>query len=1079
LQCHAPIARDAKFCGECGARVGDNPITTAPGEPKAARPAGERRQLTVVFCDLVGSTPLSQQFDPEDWRDIVAQYHQTVRAAVERFSGHVAQELGDGLLAYFGWPAAREDDAERAIRAGLTMLDAIEPLNEKLALSDGTRLAVRVGMHTGPVVVGEGGQIFGETANIAARVQSVAEPETVVVTSATQRLVPGMFVAEDRGPHELKGVRDPVVLFRIVRPSGVRSRLAIAAGRLTRFVGRELELATLVDRWERAVDGEGQNVLIVGEAGVGKSRLAYELRERLATTPHTWLECGATPFTDGTPFHPVIALVTQGLALTPADTTAKKLEKIEIGLRDLATPEHVALLADFLDLPPPTPVGLNPDVQRRKTMELLAQWSLAISTVQPLVLLVEDLHWCDASSLELLGRIIAQSATARVLFVATARPEFTAPWPARSNLTMLQLARLTKRQAREMVTTLLVEAVSSETLETLVARADGVPLYVEELTKSVAEPGAARSADAIPTTLAGSLMSRLDRLTTAKEVAQRAAVIGREFDYPLLAAVAEMDEAGLRHGLARLVDAEVVFQRGEPPDATYTFKHALVQEAAYESLLKRTRQQLHGRVVDVLVSDFPELVDAAPDVVARHAESAGRVDAAITYLQRAGEQSQARSAHEEAIGHLRHAIALLTTCPENEARQTREAVLQLSLAGSLRPARGIAHPDCGAAYERACVLCEAAGDTRRLGLALGGLASFCSNGGNPERGRQLASRVLTIAESSGDGELLLLGNLELGTAEHWHGRYASAVPHLGAAHELYAAQRRSAIGSTIRGDTVAMPLSYLDPGVIALGLGGWALWTVGWPDRGLARAQAAVALARELQDSFNVAFALTVEAVVHSLRRDLTAQAERGHEAVVLSEANGFPLFLGVGQVFYGSARALSGDVAAVEDVLAGLAVSGETGFQAGAPSMLFRLAEAHMAGEQLADARAAVELALAVAAETGQLHFDAELHRLQGEILLKAVDNREGGVGDTGVAEECFQRALETARAQGARSFELRAATSLARLWRDQGKRVAARDLLAPIHAWFAEGFETGDLIDAGALLREITVIAGHSAAR
>src|SRR6185295_8804836 len=437
---------------------------------------------------------------------------------------------------------------------------------------DGTRLAVRVGMHTGPVVIADGGEVFGETPNIAARVQGAAEPDTVVVTAATLRLVAGIFVLEDHGPQALKGVREPVTLYRVVQPSGVRSRLDVAAGRLTKFVGRDVELATLVDRWERAADGAGQNVLIVGEAGVGKSRLAYQLRERLTSIPHTWLECGASPYTEGTPFHPVIALVAQGLGFTAADTPAEKVEKIARGLRDLATPESVGLLADFLGLPPPTPLTLNPDVQRRKTMELLAQWNLAISAIQPLVLLVEDLHWCDASSLELLGRIIAQSATARVLFVATARPEFTAPWPARSNLTTLQLTRLTKRQAREMVTTLVGETVSAEMLEALVVRADGVPLYVEELTKAVAEPGAVRGADAIPSTLAGSLMARLDRLSTAKEVAQRAAVLGREFAYPLLAATAGLDEAALRQGLVRLVDAEIVFGRGEPPEATYTFK---------------------------------------------------------------------------------------------------------------------------------------------------------------------------------------------------------------------------------------------------------------------------------------------------------------------------------------------------------------------------------------------------------------------------------------------------------------------------------------------------------------------------
>jgi hypothetical protein len=420
----------------------------------------------------------------------------------------------------------------------------------------------------------------------------------VVTSGTTLRLAPGIFVTEDLGALTLRGVPEPVPAHRVVQPSGVRSRLDVAAGHLTRFVGREIELATLVERWERAADGEGQNVLVVGEAGVGKSRLAYELRERLATIPHSWLECSASPYTEGTPFHPVIALVSQGLAFDGGYDGGEDREGRAWAPR--ARPPRMSRSGGLPRPAAPTPLALNPDVQRRKTMELLAQWNLALAAIQPLVLLVEDLHWCDASSLELLGRIIAQSATARVLFVATARPEFTVPWPARSNLTTVQLARLTKRQAREMVTTLVGETLPAETLEALVVRADGVPLYVEELTKAVAEPGAARGADAIPTTLAGSLMARLDRLSAAKEVAQRAAVLGREFGCPLLAAVTGMDDAGLRRELARLVDAEIVFQRGEPPEASARSSHALVQEAAYESLLKRTRQRLHGQVVDVL-----------------------------------------------------------------------------------------------------------------------------------------------------------------------------------------------------------------------------------------------------------------------------------------------------------------------------------------------------------------------------------------------------------------------------------------------------------------------------------------------
>ncbi len=508
-------------------------------------------------------------------------------------------------------------------------------------------------------------------------------------------------MVEDLGPQALKGVREPVRLYRVVQPSGVRSRLAVAAGRLTRFVGREVELATLVERWGRARAGQGQNVVVLGEAGVGKSRLVYQLRERLAAVPHTWLECGATPYTAGTPFHPVIALVAQGLAFAPEDTAAEKVEKVERGLGGLATAQTVALLADLVGLPQPKRLQLSPELQRRKTIELMAQWTLAISALQPLVLLVEDLHWCDPSSLELLGHLVAQSPTARVLLLVTARPDFTPPWPAGEHTTTLPLPRLTERETRDMVMALAGEVLPVGTLDALVARADGVPLYVEELTRSVVEPGTTRNVEAIPATLADSLMGRLDRLSATKEVAQRAAVLGREFTYPLLAAVPGLEEAAPRHGLARLVEAEIVFARGEPPAATYTFKHALVQEAAYGSLLKRTRQQLHARVAQVLEERFPERVASEPELIARHYDQAGLAMPAIAYYQRAGERAAERSANEEAIGHLRRALALVGTLPETRERQQRELGLQMAIGAPLGASRGISHPECEGAYARA------------------------------------------------------------------------------------------------------------------------------------------------------------------------------------------------------------------------------------------------------------------------------------------------------------------------------------------------------------------------------------------
>src|SRR6202158_4731834 len=757
-----PQVRDEHATPIAAAARGSQAITAAEGE---------RRQLTVLFCDLVGSTPLSQQLDAGGWRDVISRYERAATEAVEKFGGHVAKNLGDGLLIYFGWPTAREDDPERAVRAGLAIVEGVKGLAVKVlgeepsSLTPNTltpnTLSVRVGMHTGPVVIADGGEVFGETANVAARVQGAAEPDTVVITAATQRLVAGLFIVEERGAQHLKGVREPVTLYRVVQPSGVRSRLAVAAGRLTRFVGRDIELATLVDRWERAQDGEGQNIVVLGEAGVGKSRLVYQLHEHLAAVPHTWLECGATPYTEGTPFHPVIALVAQGLAFAPEDTATEKLGKLEANLRTLAaTPETVALLADFLGLPPPTRLQLSPELQRRKTIDLLAQWTLSLSAVQPLVLFVEDLHWCDVSTLELLGHLIAQSPTARVLLLATARPEFAPPWPARSNLTTVQLARLTKRQARDMIAGVMsldtrpekmaatrdeqfgsggseatpftpssgpasaprIEGLPADVIDALVTRADGVPLFVEELTKAVIEPGAAHGVEAIPARLADSLMGRRDRLPVGTRVAQRAAVLGRDFGYPLLAAMVGMDEAALRQGLGRLIDAEILFARGEPPAAAYTFKHALIQETAYQSLLKRTRQQLHARVAQVLEERFPERVASEPEVVARHYDQAGLVAQATAHYQRAGERATQRSANEEAIGHLRRALDLVATLPEMRERHQMELGLQMALGVPLAAVRGWSHPEFERTFARARALASPIGDAPELSRVLWGVS---------------------------------------------------------------------------------------------------------------------------------------------------------------------------------------------------------------------------------------------------------------------------------------------------------------------------------------------------------------------
>lgn len=1019
----------------------------------AERVGGERRQLTILFCDLVGSTEIASKLDPEDWQDVLRTYQSRATAVIARYGGHVAQYLGDGLLVYFGWPKTYDDAAERAVRAGLGLVDVAATME-----AEGTSLVVRVGLHTGPVVVGElGGEgrsetlALGDVPNVASRVQVAATPGTVFVSAATQRLVAGMFVVEDQGPTWIAGLGEPMTLYRVVRPSGVRSRLDAAVGRLTRFVGREVELATLAERWERAQDGEGQNVLVLGEAGVGKSRLAYQLRERLAEVPHTWLECGASPFTQGTPFHPFLTLASQAFAFPPDARPEAKRARIRIGLGTLASPEAVALVADFLGVPSSTALAMSPDLQRRKTIDLLAQWSLAQSEVQPLVLVVEDLHWCDASSLELLGRLLAQSATARILLLTTARSEFTPPWPARENTTTISLARLTRRQAREMIAALNGGLLPSDTQEALVARADGVPLFLEELTKPVVQPGAARDVAAIPATLADSLLARLDRLSAAKDVAQRAAVLGREFAYPVLAAISELDEMSLCQCLATLVEAEIVFVRGEPPDATYTFKHALVQEAACESLLKRTRQMLHGRVVDVLVERFPTRAAAEPELVARHAEAAGRIGDAIDFYQRAGDRAQARSAHQESIRHFEQAIALLGARSDDPERDAREVALQLALADSRVVALGYTNPAVEAPLERARVLGEALGESRRLGFALSGLAVYAYNCGRAERACSLGARALEIAERTDDSALLVRAHCDLGQALVYRGDFASSLTHLEAALALHDP------GAPHDGTWATG-----NPGVRALSASGWVLWALGHPDRALTRAREGVARARALAHPFSVAHALLFETVVHALRRDVNAQRETAAEVIALSEAQGFPFWRGVGMTFHAAARVTAGEVEAVADVRAGFALTATAGSRGGAPAALAQLAQAFLAAGLLEEAETAVEGGLALSAQTGQPVFDSVLHQLKARTIL-AFGRAPSD------AERAFRDAIEIARRQQAKSFELRAAISLAQLLRDRNAREEARDLLAPLYFWFTEGFDTADLVAARAVLESL----------
>jgi class 3 adenylate cyclase len=1088
--CGSEVKPTARYCSACGARQGERealpPAEVHEGAEsfgsqvaQATPPDAERRHLTVMFSDLVGSTALAQRLDDEDLREVMRGYYDACAETVRRYEGYIANYLGDGLLVYFGYPRAHEDDSERAVRAALDMLAQLTgELNGKLEVERGHRLAARIGIHTGPVVVGDLGRgargeamALGETVNMAARLQTVAAPDAVVISAATRRLVRGIFVLEDLGPQRLKGIAEPVVAYRVLQPTGVRSRLDLGQGTLTPFVGRELELGVLLDRWERVEDREGQTVLVVADPGVGKSRLIYQLRERLADEPHTWLECRCSPYTEQSALQPVIELLQQGLSFQPVDTAEEKIGKLERALRfaGLLLPETVPLFAELLSVPLTAayqPVQMSAEVKRRKTLEALVAWILALGEVQPVMVLVEDLHWCDPSSLELLGQLIEQAPTARLMLVCTARPEFEPPWPPRSSLTPMHLSRLTKRKAQEMLEGLssgrsLPEAV----VAAIVARADGIALYVEELAHMVLESGLVVAREggyellgplkelAIPATLQDSLMARLDRLSAAKEVAQRAAVCGREFSYGLLMAIAELDEPTLRQGLARLAEAELLFHRGEPPDATYTFKHALIQEAAYQSLLKRTQQTLHARVARVLEERFPERAATEPEVVARHYEAAGLAEPASAHYLRAGAQAAERSAHGEAIVHLRKGLALLETLPESAERSARDIQLQLTLAPSLAAVRGYSHPETEAAYERARAVSDATSDRARLGSALVGLSMLYSTRGEIDRGMELAERLLEIARATGDEALLLAAQVRLAFPQYFQGKFVLSLEGFDRAVELYDPSRHYALASQYMGDQ----------GVIAHGYAAWSLWFLGYPDRALCRAREAVELGRKVAHPFSLILAICWEAALHSLRRDPDPQRVLAAEAIALSEAQSFPLWLGLGKAFHGAALAAAAATdSAVTEVAEGVALAAGTGNQAGAPFLIGLLAEAHRAAGHYAEALSVAQMGLAVSEQTGQRFWDAELHRLMGDVLLQSQADCQDEI------ERFYDRALEIARAQNAKSLELRALMSLTR-FRGPGARAAeTRSLLSQIHSTFTEGFDTRDLREATVLLEQ-----------
>jgi class 3 adenylate cyclase/predicted ATPase len=1062
-------------------RSDTNLRTTATRGPAAAdestRDTAERRQVTVMFSDLVGSTALSARMDPEDLREVISGYQKCVAETVGRFGGFVAKYLGDGVLIYFGYPQAHEDDAERAVRAGLELVAAVGDLKTHAALQ------TRVGIATGLVVVGEligsGGSqeqaIVGETPNLAARLQGLAEPSSVVIADSTRKLVGNLFELEDLGASALKGIAAPVQAWAALRPASVESRFeAFHASGLTDLVGRQEELELLLRRWSKAKTGQGQVVLLSGEAGIGKSRLTAGFMEGLTNEPHTRLRYFCSPQHTDSAFYPIIGQMERAAHLAHDDSLAAKLDKLDALLAESSTSkEAAAVLAELLSLSNDgryPALDLNPQQRRQKTIESLLRQMEMLTRSSPVLMIFEDAHWSDPSSLEVLGRTIDRIATIRALLIVTFRPEFNPPWIGRSHVTALTLNRLGIREVAVIIDRMIGNnEVPPNIRQDILDRTDGVPLFVEEMTKAVLEArdeGEARQTAAaipartlaVPATLHASLMARLDRLGSAKAVAQVGAAIGREFSHALLASVTGQSEADLHSAIDRLIAAGLLFQQGMPPHATYLFKHVLVQDAAYGTLLREPRRALHAQIADALESQFPDIVETQPELLARHCTDAGMSEKAAALWGKAGQLSLERSALAEAVQQFRRALDLIAALPGTAALRREQIRLQVALLNPLVHVKGFAAPETKAAAERARLLIEQAeslGEPPQDPLLWFSVLhafytqNFVSHPGGIAS-RELATQFLTLAERQGTGIPLMIGHRMMGTSLLTTGAFTGSRTHFDQALALYDPVAHRSVAARFGQDTRVVILTWRS----------LSLWYLGYPTAALIDARQGVSHAREISQASSLMFALTGATQTHIVCGRCEIAEAYIKELVALAEEkrSSWKWF---GVVYQGLLSALNGEAAdAVQMITAGVSALQSTGTTLFVPWFLAALARAYARLGRFDDAWGSFDKAIETL-ETGQeTQWEAEVNRIGGEIALMSSEPR------VTKAEAYFDRALAVAREQQAKSWELRAAMSMARLWGDQGKPQQARALLAPVYGWFTEGFDTLDLQEAKALL-------------
>jgi class 3 adenylate cyclase/predicted ATPase len=1014
-----------------------------------------------MFCDLMGSTQLAEKLDPEDLHKLIDAYRRECSTAIKRYGGEVARYFGDGVMAFFGWPYAHEDDAVRAVHAALEIVSGV------MKISGPVSLACRVGVCSGPVVVGEqensttswSMDAVGETPNIAARLQTLAAPNTVLISESTKRLASTAFDLHDLGLQELKGVTEPVHVYRVHAAKSAGSRFEAAhAGSLTPLVGRSSELRLLLDRWEKAKEGDGQAILLSGIPGVGKSRLLHELISHIQDEPHLLLRYQCSPYYIQSAFFPMIEQIEQAAQLTAREADAEKIAKLQAYLPQSIgnSKESLLLIAKLLSISSENHRELSeltPQQIKNRTISTLVDMLLAFSVQRPTLCIFEDAHWLDASSVELLELIISRIGHARVLLIVSCRPEFRPTWLAHANITTCSLTRLSQSEVKTMIRDLLrVGSIPQKLVDQIIEKADGVPLFIEELTSSTLSaplretlgPTEQPALLRVPETLSDALMERLDRVAPSRRVAQIAAVIGREFSHDLLSAAARIDEDDMQSALSLLEKADIIYRAGVSPFVRYAFKHVLLRDAIYDSLLRSKRQQIHADIAAILEQDYPKLVENQPEVLAFHYQEASNHQMAIGYWFESGQRALAHSANAEAIANFRKALQLLNALPETPERTKQEIDIQLALGIPLIAVEGYAATETREAFSRARTLCLGLGDIPEYFQALFGLWGNRWMSGKNDEALRMAEEFLSRSQVLSDPVILLMvAHRVMGSTLLTVGEFRSSANHFEETIRL----------STGKDERSLYNLYMVEPRAASLLLLSWDLWFLGYPDQSLSRVSEALALGQDLGHPYTVAFAHYMTSVVHLLRGDAVHALESAERSFEMSQEQRFSLYAILSRISRGKAIGELGRLGEAQaEIALGIDEARRSGVGFMLPMMESWLAEVHAKTGENERALAIVERALTDIGDVTGRSWEAELHRQRAQILLALDPSR------VSEAESHLKKSIAVARGQSAKSLELRAATSLAELWQTQGRPDEARALLEPIYSWFHEGSETAD---------------------